>query len=61
MQRDLTHLVKPKSFDFPAPRKATQKIVQRFAGISESREVLAQNNDDIRADLSGLSNELELM
>jgi hypothetical protein len=56
-----TYLVKAEPFDLPRPGEGLQELVQRLRGIPELCQVFSQYNDDFRALLSSISDELQLV
>jgi hypothetical protein len=59
--RRQTHLVKTKALATGIPREGREKGIQLFRGVSEAREVLAENNDHIGTGLLRVRNQLELV
>lgn len=56
-----TDLIEPEPFEPVIPRKVLDKAIQLLASVSESRQVLARFDDNIRADPFSISKEHELV
>lgn len=54
-------LVKAKPFTACIPREGAQEGIKLFRGISEAGEVFTEDDDDIRADLFCVCNQLQLV
>ena len=61
MVKHIPDFIKSQPFHLAAPGKLLQEAVQIFRSISESSQVFAYHNDDVRADFLCFADELQLV